>query len=153
MKKMLYIVAIALLASLTHAEKIVIELPQVSERQKLVLEKVAFDVKLRTLDDITGVENSQASDPSFLIFTAVAKEDLGEGLLWIDAEVEFSNGRVRKFTAIRFNLFKKGIEADVRKLDDFISGFVLPGEEESKPPEDPKPIVISKFRVTNAIFK
>jgi hypothetical protein len=60
---------------------------------------------------------------------------------------------VRKFKNVSFYLITKGIEADVKKLDDFaFQDFVVPGDEPEQV-EDLKSIEITKLKITNAAFK
>ena len=82
------------------------------------------------------------SAPSFLVFTAEAAENLGKRLLWVDVEAKHSNGAVRKFEHVKFSLLGKGIEADVRKLD-----------EGPKQIKDPKTLEITRLKIINAAWK
>ncbi|MBK1884235.1 hypothetical protein JIN85_17580 [Luteolibacter pohnpeiensis] len=117
------------------------------------MSEVTFGVKLITLNDMLKVQDGSDVVPSFLIFTARAAENLGKRLLWIDAEVEFCNGAVRKFKNFSFHLLTKGIEADVKKLDDFaFQGFILPGDA-PRDGEAPNPIEITKLKITNSELK
>ena len=147
MKESLHTLIVLFCTAISLAAEIKVEFGRIPEWQKPVMDKVTFGVKARSLSEILNAGGDKTRTPSFLVFTAEATENLGKRLLWVDAEVEFSNGAVRKFKNVSFFLLTKGIEADVRKLDDV--GFVFPGDE----PKDPKPIVITKLKILNAACK
>ena len=141
MKKLICILTMLLSAAISPAADIKVELDPIPEWQKPVMDKVTFGVKMRSL---SGILNRPADKPapSFLVFTSKAAENLGKRLLWVDVEVEFSNGAVRKFDHVKFSLLGKGIEADVRKLD-----------EGPKQIKDPKTIEITRLKIINAARK
>jgi len=93
----------------------------ISERpewQKPIIDKASFGVQVKSTDQILG-ENANISGgfwSGFLIFSCTAKENLGRRILWIDAEVEFSNGYVRKFEGIKFHISAEGSEYDIAKI-------------------------------------
>ncbi|MES2465823.1 MAG: hypothetical protein V4675_00865 [Verrucomicrobiota bacterium] len=141
MKKLICIFTVLLSAAISPAADIKVELVPIPEWQKPDMDKVTFRVKVRSLSEILD-RPADKSAPLFLVFTAEAAENLGKRLLWVDVEVEFSNGAVRKFEHVKFSLLGKGIGADVRKLD-----------EEPKQIKDPKTIEITKLKIINAVWK
>lgn len=153
MKKSLHTFIVLFCTAISLAAEVKVEFGPIPEWQKPVMDKVTFGVKARTLSEILHAGGDKTGTPSFLVFTAEAAEDLGKRLLWVDAEVEFSNGVVRNVKNVSFHLLTKGIEADVKKLDDIEDqDFVLPGDEPQKV-EDLKPIAITKLKITNIVLK
>ncbi len=139
MKKLLCIFTMVMSTAISPAADIKVELDPIPEWQKPVMDKVTFGVKMRSLSEVLDTPADKAA-PSFLVFTAEAAENLGKRLLWVDVEVEFSNGAFLKFEHVKFFLLSKGIEADVRKLDDLKI-------------KDPKTIEITKLKIINAVLK
>jgi hypothetical protein len=139
-------------ATTSLAEEIKVEFGPIPDWQKPVMDKVTFGVKMRSLGEILDTKDTKDT-PSFLVFTAEATDNLGKRLLWVGAEVEFSNGVVRKFENVSFFLLNKGVEADIKKLDETtLRGFVLPGDK-PKQVDDSKPVQITKLKIISAVCK
>ena len=152
MKMPLSILMLLFSATISLAAETKVEFGPIPEWQKPVMDKVTFDVTVRSLAKILDIQDPKDA-PSFLVFTAEATENLGKRLLWVDAEVEFPNGAVRKFENVSFFLLDKGVEADIRKLDVTTLGeFVLQGDK-PKQVDDSKPVQITKLRIIRAVFK
>lgn len=143
--------AYLLLTLAATAEEFKVEFSPLPDWQQPILAKVTFDVQIRSLPDIIRTESMEAKQPQFLVFTAATNESLGKRLLWIDAEVELSDGRIREYKGISFHLLSKGLEADIQKLQgvDSITKLKLTGEEES----DPKPVTVTRLKILSATFK
>jgi len=101
-----------------YAEEPKIIITERPEWQKPVLEKVVFGAETKDVNELLGKKADQANKSwkGFVIFSCTAKENLGKRLLWINAEVEFSNGSKRKFESICFGISKKGTEYDIVKI-------------------------------------
>lgn len=86
--------------------------------QKPILEKVVFGVHAKEVDELLGkkTEHTNRRWIGFVIFSCTATDNLSKRLLWINAEVEFSNGYKRKFDSISFGLMNKGTEYDIAKI-------------------------------------
>ena len=95
-------------------------------------------------------KKTDAGRPTFLVFTAASTENLGKRLLWINGEVELSDGRKVAFEGICFHLLSDGIEADIQKLDgvDSIMPSDLSDNESSL-----APLEIRKLRIRSATWK
>ncbi|MES2476568.1 MAG: hypothetical protein V4640_12365 [Verrucomicrobiota bacterium] len=150
MKTLQIILFLILTGQVALASEVKIEIADAPEWQKPILGRVEFDAKIRSISQILSVEEPKSEGPAFLIFTASAKENLGKRLLWIDAEVELSNGKILTFRRIPFGLQSKGIEADIRKLENVEIEFKLPDEGK---PTDPKSLVVQRLRILSAAFK
>jgi len=150
MKTLQIILFLILAGKVALASEVKIEISDAPEWQKPILGMVEFDAKLRSISQILKVEEPKSESPTFLVFTATAKENLGKTLLWIDAEVELSNGKILTFKGISFGLLSKGIEADIRKLESVEVDFKLPDEGK---PTDPKSLVVTRLRILNAACK
>lgn len=109
-----------------YAEETKIVLTANAEWQKPVLDKVEFGAETKSIDELLGnkVDQANRSWKGFVIFSCTAKENLGKRLLWINAEVEFSNGIQRKFESVCFGISKKGTEYDIAKIP-FVSEEAL----------------------------
>ncbi len=114
---------IAILAFIFHlgfcyAEEPKITIGKLAEWQKPVIAKVIFSARIKSVEELLGkkIERPNESWGGFIIFSCTAKEDLGKRLLWIDVEVEFSNGYKRKIDRIRFSILRKGTEHDIVKI-------------------------------------
>lgn len=114
-----------------------VEEPQ--DWKKPVLENVVFAAKTKGIDEILGKNDHADHGPwtGFVVFSCTAKESLSKRLLWIDAEVEFSNGYKRKFKGITFDLPSQGTGYDIAKI---------PFEVES-------PVTLKSVRVSSVTIK
>lgn len=88
------------------------------DRQRAILDKTAFDLRILPPPALfpSGDAPKDLSTDGFLLFVCSARENLGERLLWIDAEVEFSSGYTRKFRSVSFHLLT-GSSVAICKLD------------------------------------
>ena len=116
--KSLSIALLLLMSGITLADEAKVTVSERPEWQQSVMEKVTFSAKTKGDDEILEGKITQPNHSwgGFIIFCCTAKENLGKRLLWIDAEVVFSNGDKRKFKGINFNIHKKGTELDIAKL-------------------------------------
>jgi hypothetical protein len=114
--------AATLIASMSlvicHAAEPTVVVSERPEWQKQVLDKVSFRIEAKGIEELLGAIAAHPNNSwqGFVIFSCTAKENLGKRLLWIDAEVEFSNGYKRKFEGISFNILTKGTEYDIAKI-------------------------------------
>jgi hypothetical protein len=138
--------AVSLVAT---AAELQVEIDPLPDWQKPIMSKVTFDVQIRTLNQILG-KKTDAGRPTFLVFTAATTENLGKRLLWINGEVELSDGRKVAFKGICFHLLSDGVEADIQKLDgvDSIMPSDLSDDESSL-----APLEIRKLRIRSATWK
>lgn len=114
----------------------------VSERpewQRSVIEKVTFGAESKGIDELLGkkVDRPDRSWGGFIIFSCTAKENLEKRLLWVDAEVEFSNGFKREFKGITFGILAKGTAHDIAKIPFEVDG----------------PVSVKSVRVTSITMK
>ncbi len=86
--------------------------------QRAILDKAVFELRLLPATALFPHNAAPAdlSSDGFLLFVCSARQNLGKRLLWIDAEIEFSNGYKRKFSSISFHLLT-GTAVAVAKLD------------------------------------
>ncbi len=86
--------------------------------QQSVLDKVTFGAEAKGIEELLGkkVDRPNRFWSGFVIFSCTATENLGRRLLWIDAEVEFSNGYKRKFDGVSFHILAKGTEYNIAKI-------------------------------------
>ncbi|MBK1884029.1 hypothetical protein JIN85_16540 [Luteolibacter pohnpeiensis] len=119
------------------AEEIVI--PPSADWQQPILSSVKFSAETKSADELLGTHIKQPSGRwvGFVVFTCEATKNLGKRLMWIDADVTFSNGYVREFTGVSFNILTEGTEIDIHKI----------------PFEAPAPVTISKVVIKNAVIK
>ena len=82
--------------------------------KNLILEKVSFSAAVKENKKLLG-EDADDGD-GFIVFSCTAKENLGKRVLWIEAELTFSNGYKRNFESISFMILEKGTEYDIRKV-------------------------------------
>lgn len=103
------------------------------------LKDVTFGATIKGVDEITGRKVEMPSElwRGFVIFSCKSSKTLGGRLLWVDAEVTFSNGMVREFKGIDFFLLNKGEEFDIKKI----------------PFENRAPVSVSEVKVKNVVFK
>ena len=101
-----------------YAEEPKITIGKLAEWQKPVIDKVIFTAQIKSVDELLGkkIERPNESWGGFIVFSCTAKENLGKRLLWIDVEVEFSNGYKRKIDGISFFILSKGTEHDIVKI-------------------------------------
>lgn len=137
-----------------QASDLKVELAPAPDWQKPILAKLTFDVKLRTLEEILEGKPGKLRSPSFLVFTAEAKENLGSRLLWADTEIELSDGRIMKFKGVCFHLLTKGLEAEIRKLasiDDPPPGDIFGDIKEKS--DIQKELKVVRLKILGAVFK
>jgi hypothetical protein len=98
------------------AQKVTVE-PS-ADWQRTVLNDVYFTATTRGVVDILGRQIQAPGNRwiGFVVFSCSAPSNLGKRILWVDAEVKFSNGYTRKFKGIQFGLLQEGEEFDVHKI-------------------------------------
>jgi hypothetical protein len=98
------------------AQKVTVEAS--AEWQKTVLKDVSFGATIKSIGEILGrdVQTPRNRWIGFVVFSCTAPADLSKRILWVDAEVKFSNGYTRKFEGINFGLLQKGEEFDIQKI-------------------------------------
>lgn len=126
----------------TTASEMVIEFPGLRDWKKDIVENVVFSAELQPISKLLD-KLAAEDEPIFLVFSCEAKDNLGKRLLWIDADVTFSSGAVRKLKGIRFHILSKGIEYDIVKLD--------PGVLSQQ--KDALSVTVTKLKVTNVAVK
>jgi len=86
--------------------------------QTEILSLLKISAEAKGVSDLLG-DSLRIRDKSwtgFVVFTCEAASDLPKRLMWVDAEVTFSNGYVREFKNIRFSIIGKGSEYDIQKI-------------------------------------
>ena len=87
-------------SSHAFADKKKVTISEMPEWQRPVLAHVTFDAEVKETQELLG----KSADPGdgFLVFSCKADQNLGKRILWITAEVTFSNGYKREFKQISF---------------------------------------------------
>jgi len=118
MRPLVTILAFLFYLNSCYAQEPKIVIGEIAEWQKPVIDKVAFSAEAKSIDELLGkkIDHPNKSWNGFIIFSCIAKGNLGKRLLWIDVEVTFSNGYKRKFTGISFHILTKGTEHDIMKI-------------------------------------
>lgn len=93
--------ALLLLSLAAPAKEIEVTSTPLPDWQQPIWKNVTFDAKVINVKDIPGAK-ADAHDEDFVLFSCTAKENLGKRILWIDAEVTFSNGMTRELEGISF---------------------------------------------------
>ena len=107
-----------ILLGVCHAEEPKVTISKRPDWQKTVIDKVTFGAETRSIEEVLegrwiGRINSGVDS---LSFRAPRTRTLGKRLLWIDAEVKFSNGYKRKFKGVSFHILTKGTEYNIAKI-------------------------------------
>ena len=110
--------SILIFLGVCHAGEPKVTISKRPEWQKSVLDKVTFGAETKGIDELLGkkVDRPNRFWSGFVIFSCTANENLGKRLLWVNAEVEFSNGYKRKFDGVSFHILTKGTEHNIAKI-------------------------------------
>jgi hypothetical protein len=139
MKHLLLAITISMAAFAADgaAQKVTVD-PSEIERMP-ALKDVTFGATVKSADEIVGrkVESPNGLWRGFIVFSCKASTNLGHRMLWVDADVTYSDGSKGDFKGVGFHLSDKGEEFDILKI---------PGETRA-------PLSISELRIRHVAFK
>lgn len=131
-----------LLSLAAPAKEVEVTSTPLPDWQQPIWKNVTFDAKVINVKDIPGAK-ADAHNTDFLLFSCTAKEKLRKHILWLSAEITFSNSKTTLYKDIPIRINKAGTEHTIEKIPTQITDGM----------EKPAALTVTKIHITEVTMK